>query len=368
MRGPLQRPERRRVVVAMSGGVDSCVAALLLAQSGWQVIGVTLKLADFAADGFDASRCCSAAGVAAAQRAARMLGIPHILLDVRSEFRDFVLTPFVDAYLRGETPSPCVHCNSTIKFGRLVEVAAALGAGFVATGHYARRVEGPEGGAQLYRARERARDQSYFLFEMGRERLNSVLFPLGDYSKEEVRGIARRHELPSANLPDSQDMCFVPLGETYVGLLHHLAGERLPGEGEIVDGQGRVLGRHGGIHHFTVGQRRGLGVSSSRPLFVSRLEPGSNRVVVGGEEEVRWRRIRLRDVVWLAKAGEGPRRVEVQVRSRHRPVGATVTPAGSGATVEFDEPVLAPSPGQAAVFYEGDRVLGGGWITSSWSE
>ncbi|MEP0773693.1 MAG: tRNA 2-thiouridine(34) synthase MnmA [Acidobacteriota bacterium] len=352
----------------MSGGVDSCVAAFLLARAGWQVIGVTLKLADLAADGFDASRCCSAAGVAAAQRAARMLGIPHILLDVRPEFRDFVLTPFVDAYLRGETPSPCVHCNSTIKFGRLVEVAAALGAAHVATGHYARRVEGPGGDPELHRARERARDQSYFLFEMGRDRLKSVLFPLGEYTKDEVRALARQEGLPSAALPDSQDMCFVPLGETYVGLLQHLAGERLPGEGEIVDGQGRVLGRHGGIHRFTVGQRRGLGVSSSRPLFVSHLDARNNRVVVGGEEEVHRRRIHLRDVVWLVDPSGAPRRVEVQVRSRHRPVAATVTPAGGGATVEFVEPVLAPSPGQAAVWYEGDRVLGGGWIVNDGRE
>ncbi len=356
------------MVVAMSGGVDSCVAAFLLARSGWQVIGVTLKLADLAADGFDASRCCSAAGVAAAQRAARVLGIPHILLDVRSEFRDSVLTPFVDAYLRGETPSPCVHCNSTIKFGRLVEMAATLGAAYVATGHYARRVDGPDGEPQLHRARDRARDQSYFLFEMGKERLGSVLFPLGEYTKDEVRAVARREGLPSANLPDSQDMCFVPLGETYVGLLEHLAADRLPGEGEIIDGGGRVLGRHGGIHRFTVGQRRGLGVSAPHPLFVTRLDAAANRVIVGREEELASKRMRVRDVVWLVDPGAGPRRVEIQIRSRHRPVEATVTPLATAAEIVFDEEVTAAAPGQAAVWYEGDRVLGGGWIVNDGGE
>lgn len=346
----------------MSGGVDSTVAAFLLARSGWKVIGVTLQLADLVGQGFSASRCCSAAGVAAAQSAARMLGIPHVLLDVRAEFFERVLAPFVEGYLNGETPSPCVHCNSTIKFGRLMDVAHALGAGMVATGHYAQVVRGPAGEPELHRARERVRDQSYFLFAIGRNRLGSVLFPLGDCSKEEVRALARAQGLPSATLPDSQDMCFVPEGQTYIGLLEHLASGRLPGAGDIVDGDGRILGRHQGIHRFTVGQRRGLGVSARHPLFVTRLDPTGNRVVVGGEEDVCRRRIRVRDVVWLVDPGDGPRHVEIQVRSRHRQVPATVTPAAAGAEVVFDAPVPAPSPGQAAVWYEGERVLGGGWI------
>lgn len=352
----------RRVVVAMSGGVDSSVTALLLHQAGWDVIGVTLQLADLTADGFDASRCCSAAGVAAAQQVARQLGVPHLLVDVREEFRTWVLEPFVEAYLGGETPSPCVRCNTHIKFGRLLDLAHSLGACYVATGHYARIVAGPDGRPQLHRARQRARDQSYFLFGVGAQRLGHVLFPLGEWDKAEVRALARQHGLPSAGLPDSQDVCFAPPGETYVGLLQHLAGERLPDKGEIVDAQGRVLGQHAGFYRFTVGQRRGLGVAAPRPLYVIGLDSQRNRVVVGEEEAVWQRRIRVREVVWLAPPDGERQRAEVQVRSRHNPVPATLLATAEGVEVEFDEPVAAPSPGQAAVWYQGDRVLGGGWI------
>ncbi len=349
----------------MSGGVDSTVAALLLVRQGFAAVGVTLQLADLTKVGFGASRCCSAAGVEAAQRAARLLGIPHVLLDVREEFSEHVLEPFVSTYLRGETPSPCVYCNSAIKFGRLLDVAQAMGAGRIATGHYARVVQGVGGEAELHRAREEARDQSYFLFEIGRERLRSVLLPLGELRKDEVRSIARAEGLPSASLPDSQDMCFVPEGETYIGLLDHLAGEQLAGGGDIVDRNGRILGRHQGIHRYTIGQRRGLGVSAPHPLFVTALDAASNRVVVGRESEVRRERIVVRDAVWLTDPQEGPRRVAVQIRSRHRPVAASITAVAGGAEIVFDEAVAAPSPGQAAVWYEGDRVLGGGWITPS---
>lgn len=354
----------KKVVVAMSGGVDSTVAAFLLLQAGFRVIGVTLQLADFAVDGFDTSRCCSAAGVASARGAARRLGVPHVLLDVRQEFRKHVLIPFVESYLAGETPSPCVHCNSSIKFGYLLELARRLGADSVATGHYARLLRGPTGEWELRRAREYRRDQSYFLFHIPRERLGAIQFPLGEMTKEEVRALATDHRLPSANVPDSQDMCVVPRGQTYVGLLEHLAGERLPGGGEIVDQTGAVLGRHQGIHRFTVGQRRGLGLSSSRPLFVTRLDAPTNRVVVGEQAALRCRRIRVRGAMWLKEPDEGSVRAEVQVRSRHAAVPATLTPLGERVEVEFDDPVTAPSPGQAAVWYQHDRVLGGGWITA----
>jgi tRNA-specific 2-thiouridylase len=354
-----------RIVVAMSGGVDSAVAAALLARQGHEVIGVTLQLADLSRHGLGVSRCCAPADVEVARQVAWKLGLPHYVLDMEATFARDVLHPFLASYLEGETPSPCVRCNSRVKLGELVQAARQMGAEALATGHYARRDE-ESGGVALRRGADRARDQSYFLFELSPAQLSWARFPLGELTKEEVRRLAAELGLPNAARRDSQDVCFVPPGGSYLQVLEKLAPERLAGEGEIVDAGGRVLGRHGGAHRFTVGQRRGLGVVSRRRLYVLDVNASSNRVTVGTEEEARTHRFRVRDLHWLTPPGDGVLRTLVQIRSRHVPVRCMVELDGDrGARVETEEVVTAPAPGQAAVFYDADRVLGGGWITSS---
>jgi tRNA-specific 2-thiouridylase len=348
----------------MSGGVDSAVAAALLARSGHDVVGVTLQLADLSSRGLGVSRCCSGSDVEMARTVAARLSLPHYVLDMESSFRRAVLDPFVDSYLAGETPLPCAHCNARVKFGELMEIAHQFGATAVATGHYA-RLERSSGTVALLRGRDRGKDQSYFLFGLNIEQLERTLFPLGELSKDDVRGLARELGLPNAERRDSQEVCFVPEGGSYVQVLEKLAPERLPGEGELVDPHGQVLGRHGGHHRFTVGQRRGLGVANGRRLYVLEVRPGDNRVVVGCQEDASRCSLRLREVNWLVPQNGGTIHAEVQIRSRHQPAPAKVR-LGEGRTaeVEFVEPVLSPAPGQAAVCYRGDRLLGGGWIAS----
>ena len=349
----------------MSGGVDSAVAAGLLARGGREVVGVTLQLADLSTHGLGFSRCCSPEDVTTAGAVAARLAIPHYVLDMETSFRQAVLGPFVDSYLAGETPLPCAHCNARVKIGQLLEVAATMGADTLATGHYARLERGGESPV-LRRGRDRSKDQSYFLFSVGPGLLAHVEFPLGDLTKGEVRALAREMGLPNAERRDSQEVCFVPPGASYVDVLERLAPERLPGEGELVDPQGHVVGRHSGYHRFTVGQRRGLGVGGGRPLYVVGIQPGSNRVVVGGTAEALRTRLSLRDVNWLVAPPDEAIAAAVQVRSRHEPQEARVEPGAEGAAeVVFEHPVSAPAPGQAAVFYDGDRVLGGGWIVST---
>lgn len=349
----------------MSGGVDSAVAALLLRREGFDVVGVTLHLADLVAHGLGVSRCCSPADIALARETAETLGIPHYLIDARDGFMEAVLGPFVEDYLVGRTPSPCVRCNSRLKFGELLKIGRQLGAEILASGHYARRAVGDDGRPMLLRAAERGRDQSYFLFELRPEQLEAVRFPLGELSKGAVRELARRAGLRNADRADSQEVCFVPERGTYLHVLERLAGDRLPGTGPIEDGEGNVVGTHGGHHMFTVGQRRGLGLAATRRMYVTGIDASRNAVIVGsGAQKVR-REVHVENVNWLGEAPCACIRADVQVRSRHQAQAAVVEPGTGGcARVVFDEPVDAPAPGQAAVFYDGERVLGGGWIAA----
>lgn len=330
---------------------------------GHEVIGVTLRLADLTPHGLAVSRCCSPNAMAAAAQAADRLGIPHLVVDSEGLFEREVIRPFIDEYLSGRTPSPCVRCNSRVKFSELFELAESLAADAVATGHYARVRRRGDGTVGLCRAADPRRDQSYFLFELTAAQLSRVLFPLGEMEKGAVRRLAERLGLASAFRRDSQEVCFVPEGRSYVEVIEALASERAPGPGLIVKESGEVLGRHGGVHRFTVGQRRGLGLGGGERRYVVAVEAKTGRVVVGDRDAASRREISVSGVVWPAAAPAFPIEVEVQVRSRHEPARATVVPlAGERASVRFEAPVLAPAPGQAAVFYRGDEVVGGGWI------
>jgi len=365
-------PGATRVVVAMSGGVDSSVAAGLLKALGYDVVGVTLQLYDHGAASARKGACCAGADLHDARRVAERLGIPHYVLDFESRFRKEVIDPFADSYVRGETPIPCVRCNQTVKFTDLLSYARALGASCLATGHYARRQARADGSgdADLLTPADMSRDQSYFLFTTTREQLSYLRFPLGGLAKEEVRQAARALALPVAEKPDSQDICFVP-GGRYAEVVARLRPEAMA-PGEIVDRQGAHLGRHGGVARFTVGQRRGLGFSAGRPLYVQSLDAARHRVVVGPLEELRERDLRLRDVNWLGEASprdeRDPLPVHVKIRSTRPPVPASLCFAGGGGWVRLREAETGIAPGQACVFYErpgaGARILGGGIIAA----
>lgn len=350
-----------RLVVAMSGGVDSSVAAALLVEQGWEAVGVTMKLA-----GSGAGRC-SSSDADDARRVAERLGIRFFVANCTEHFRAEVIEPFADAYLAGRTPSPCVGCNARFKFAHLMARARVFGAERVATGHYARVERDPRTGLRrLLRGADPAKDQSYFLFELDQRQLASASFPLGEMTKAGVRDRARRLGFATAEKPESQEVCFAPDGD-YAGFVERIRPHSLPGGGEVVDGADRVVGRHGGIHRFTVGQRRGLGLSAARPLYVTGLDAARNRVRVGGVEALLARGARLERVSWIAGSPPPrPVRASVRVRYRHPGAPAEVHPEGPGrARVVFDSPVRAVAPGQAAVFYDGDAVLGGGWISGS---
>jgi tRNA-specific 2-thiouridylase len=346
-----------RIVVAMSGGVDSSVVAGLMAREGHEVIGVTLQLYDHGAAIGRKGACCAGADIHDARRVADRLGIAHYVIDAETRFRDSVIAAFADSYAAGQTPVPCIACNQHLKFGDLLTMARDLGADALATGHYVRRVDGPAG-AELHKAADEARDQSWFLFATTRDQLEFCRFPLGGYaSKAEVRQLAAEMGLIVAEKPDSQDICFVPSG-SYANIVETFRPDALEA-GDIVAEDGAVLGRHEGIARYTVGQAKRLGNAAVRdgaPQMVTRIEPATRRIIVGSRTATR-QSIRLRDVNWLIDPPAAGLRAHVKLRARDRLHPATIM----ADTVTLDEPALA-APGQAAVFYEGARVLGGGFI------
>ena len=353
-----------KVVVAMSGGVDSSVVAALMAEAGHEVIGITLQLYDYGAAIGRKGACCAGQDIHDARRVADRLGIAHYVLDMEARFREAVIGDFADTYARGETPIPCVRCNQKLKFDDLLKVARDLGAEALATGHYARIVEQADGPA-LAVAADAARDQSYFLFATRREDLGFLRFPLGEMTKDRVRDHAARLGLPVADKPDSQDICFVPSG-SYAELVAKLRPEAAE-QGEIVTEDGRVLGRHRGIARYTIGQAKGLGEASrdgEARMHVLRLEAGARRVVVGPRAALGRNELEAGEVNWLIAPPAAPLRCTAKLRGREAPAPASVRWDGSVARVTMDEPATV-APGQAVVFYDGARVLGGGFIRAA---
>jgi len=362
------------VAIAMSGGVDSSTVAAVLQQQGRPIIGLTMqlwnqrRLPELQGDGPALHRCCSLDDVYDAKRVAQHLHFPHYVLNFESQFEDRVVRPFVQDYLSGRTPIACTNCNTDVKFEPLLRMARQIGADRLATGHYARiRLDHSNGRFQLLRALDPSKDQSYFLWGLSQEQLSRSEFPLGELSKDEVREIARRATLPVAEKPDSMELCFVPNGN-YVQFIHAYATEnKIPlssGDGDIVTEGGQVLGRHNGVHNFTIGQRKGLGFAAGKPLYVLAIEPHNNRVIVGDDDSLRSTTFEVQNVNWISiPEPSQPIRATVKIRHKHEPAPATVESLpDSRARIIFDSPQRAVTPGQAAVVYSNDVVLAGSWI------
>ncbi len=363
-----KKKNKTRVVVAMSGGVDSSVTAALLKEEGHEVIGISMQVWDYtrftAPHGEKFDTCCSLDDIHDARRVAEQLQIPFYVVNFEEEFQRFVIDDFVAEYFRGRTPNPCARCNQWIKFGLLLEKARDLAADFLATGHYARITEGPGGLLHLLKGVDAGKDPSYFLFTLTQEQLRATLFPLGGMTKEEVRRLAAGYGLRVAEKGESQEICFVPDND-YVRFLEE-SGAREDLSGNIVDSRGNVLGRHQGTYRYTVGQRKGLGIAHPHPLYVLGLDAARHEVIVGARDELVSDSLVAAEVNWIVTPPTAPFAATCKIRYRHRPVPCTIDPLPEGrALVRFPQGEKAITPGQAAVFYDGDEVLGGGWIDKS---